>query len=90
MNVLHYPRLDTVLNVEKVIKNSLDPLSKNEIERRLENGIMRQTLNVILDYLEESGKIASLKEGVIWIYKEDISRKLKERLEKAVKIRRID
>jgi len=33
---LHYPRLDTVLNVEKVIKEAKEPLSKNELDRRLE------------------------------------------------------
>ena len=33
--VLHYPRLDTVLSVEEVIKNAKDTLSKNEIDRRL-------------------------------------------------------
>ena len=30
--VLHYPRLDTVLNVEKVIREADIPLSKNEID----------------------------------------------------------
>ena len=39
-----------------------------------------------LNYLEESGKIAILKEGIIWIYKEDISKKLKAKLEKSVTI----
>tara|TARA_Y100000034_G_C6660331_1_gene289453 strand:+ start:241 stop:501 length:261 start_codon:yes stop_codon:yes gene_type:complete len=76
--VLHYPRLDTVLNVEKVIKNSEEPLSKNGIDRNLPKQIMRPTLNLILKYLEDSGKIAILKEGIIWIYKEDISNKLKK------------
>jgi len=47
---------------------------------------MRATLNIILKYLEESGKIAILKEGIIWIYKEDITDKLKAKLEKAVTI----
>ena len=84
--VLHYPRLDTVLNVEKVIKKSAEPLSKNEIDRRLTKQIMRPTLNLILKYLEESGKIAILKDGVIWIYKEDISRKLKAKLEKSITV----
>lgn len=84
--VLHYPRLDTVLNVEKVIKKATEPLSKNEIDRRLAKQIMRPTLNLILKYLEESGKIAILKDGVIWIYKEDISRKLKDKLEKSVTV----
>jgi hypothetical protein len=82
--VLHYPRLDTVLNVEKVVKNSKDPLSKNEIDRRLEKKIMRPTLNLILNYLEESGKIVLLKEGIVWIYEEEISKKLKKKLEKGI------
>ena len=84
--VLHYPRLDTVLNVEEVIKKAKDPLSKNEIDRRLSKEIMRPTLNVILNYLEESGKIAVLKEGIIWIYKEDITNKLKFKLKKSVTV----
>ena len=84
--ILHYPRLDTVLNVEKIVKKATDPLSKNEIDRRLEKKIMRPTLNVILNYLEQSGKIALLKEGIIWIYKKDISEKLKRKLEKGVNV----
>jgi len=84
--VLHYPRLDTILNVEDIIKKSDEPLSKNEIDRRLSKKIMRPTLNLILDYLEKSGKIAILKEGIIWIYKADISEKLKSRLKKAVTV----
>lgn len=85
--VLHYPRLDTVLNVEKVIKRAVEPLSKNEIDRRLTKKIMRPTLNLILKYLEEGGKIATLKEGIIWIYREDISKKLKFKIEKGVTIK---
>jgi len=81
--VLHYPRLDTVLSVEKTIKKSKEPLSKNGIDKKLPNQIMRPTLNLILKYLEESGKIAILKEGIIWIYKEDISKKLESKLKKA-------
>lgn len=84
--VLHYPRLDTILKVEKIVKKADEPLSKNEIDRRLEKKIMRPTLNVILKYLEDSSKIAILKEGIIWIYKEDISKKLKEKLEQAVTV----
>lgn len=83
--VLHYPRLDTVLNVEAVIKKAKEPLSKNEIDRRLPKKIMRPTLNLILNYLEKSGKIAQLKEGIVWIYTEDISKKLKSKLKKAAK-----
>ncbi len=81
---LHYPRLDTILRVENILRNAKDPVSKNEIDRRLDKQIMRPTLNLILKYLEDSGKIALLKEGIIWIYKEDISGKLKEKLENGV------
>lgn len=84
--VLHYPRLDTILNVEKVIKRAMDPLSKNEVDRRLPKKIMRPTLNIILKYLEESGKIAILNEGVIWIYKDDVSPKLRAKLRKGVTV----
>ncbi len=84
--VLHYPRLDTMLMVEKVLKEADLAISKNELLRRLPKQIMRQTLNVILDYLEESGKIAILKEGIIWIYKADISNKLRLKLEKGITV----
>ena len=86
MAILHYPRLDTVLNVEGVIRREKNPLSKNEIDRKLNKKIMRPTLNLILEYLEDSGKIALLKEGIIWIYKEDISKKLKEKLKKGITV----
>ena len=82
--VLHYPRLDTVLNVEKIIKNAKEPLSRNEIDHRLPKQIMRPTLNLILKYLEESGKVAVLEEGIIWIYHEDVSEKLRAKMKKPV------
>jgi hypothetical protein len=86
MEVLHYPRLDTILNVEKIVKNAPNPLSKNEIDRRLTKKVMRPTLNVILKYLEESGKIAMLKEGIIWIHKDEISSKLRNKLKRGVTV----
>jgi hypothetical protein len=86
LKILHYPRLDTILKVEDLLKKSLEPISKNEIDRRLDKKMMRPTLNVILKYLEDSGKIAILKEGIIWIYKEDISNKLKDKLGKGFRV----
>jgi len=85
--VLHYPRLDTILHVERVIREAKGPLSKNGVDRRLSKQIMRPTLNLILNYLEESGKLVVLKEGIIWIYKEDISKKLRTKLDKGIRVR---
>ena len=84
LKVLHYPRLDTILKVEGIIMSADEPLSKNEIDRRLSTKIMRPTLNVILHYLEDSGKIGVTKSGIIWIFKRDASDTLKRRLRKGV------
>ncbi len=84
MEVLHYPRLDTILKVEAILKKAKDPVSKNELDRRLQTKIMRPTLNVILRYLEESGKIAVLKEGIIWVYRADASKTLQAKLRTSV------
>ena len=86
IEVLHYPRLDTILNVEKIVRVAMNPLSKNEIDRRLPKKVIKPTLNLILNYLESSGKIAILKEGIIWIYKDEISPKLRAKLKKGVTV----
>lgn len=65
-NVIHYPNLKTVLQVEDVIRNSEDYLNKTEIREKLGNRVMMQTLNLILAYLEDSGKILIAKQGIIW------------------------
>lgn len=70
-NVLHYPRLDTVLMIEKVLKEADLAISKNELLRRLPKQVMRQTLNVILDYLGERGLIMVGEKGILWIHNED-------------------
>ena len=80
--VLHYPRLDTVLMVEEVLKNAELAISKSELQRRLSKQVMRQTLNVILDYLEEKGLIMTGSKGVLWVHNE--SPKMKKLLENSV------
>ncbi|MBI2671856.1 hypothetical protein HYX16_02890 [Candidatus Woesearchaeota archaeon] len=69
--ILHYPRLDTVLMVEKVLKEADLAISKNELLRRLPKQTMRQTLNVILKYLEEKGLIMTGEKGILWIHNEN-------------------
>ncbi|MEK6967056.1 MAG: hypothetical protein AABX51_00315 [Nanoarchaeota archaeon] len=81
--VLHYPRLDTVLRVEETLKNAELAISKSELQRRLPKQIMRQTLNIILDYLEEKGVIMMGSKGVLWVHNENP--KMKKLLERSVK-----
>ena len=65
--ILHYPRLDTVLMVEEVLRKADTAISKSELIRRLPKQIMRQTLLVILDYLEKRGLIMVGNKGVLWV-----------------------
>ena len=67
-SILHYPTLKTVLAVEKVLKEAELVLPKEEIKRRLPMKIMHQTLNLILNYLEDRGMVLQGKKGVLWIY----------------------
>ena len=54
--MLHYPRLDTILMVEEAIKKAKEYPSKRKLWISLKKKVMYQTFNVILSYLEESGK----------------------------------
>lgn len=84
MKIVHFPTLGTVLKVEKVLRESDGPISKNEIKRRLDTGIMHQTLNFILDYLEERNIVYVGSKGVSWTFKDNI--KLQKRISKAVEM----
>ena len=67
--VIHYPRLDTVLMVEKAIRDAPDYPTKTQLWRSLPKGMMYQTLCLILDYLEQSGKILVDKHGqIMWTW----------------------
>ena len=82
--IIHYPNLSTMLEVEKVLKNAELPLSKEEIKRRLPTKIMHQTLNVILEYLEESGKIMIGEKGITWIAQDNP--RLKQLLARGIRV----
>ena len=67
-NILHYPNLKTVLDVEKIIKESELPLTRYKILKKLNNKVMKSTLNVIIEYLDSKGIILDGKKGIIWTY----------------------
>ena len=56
-NVLHSPNLETVLMVEKSIKESDDYPTKTELWKSLPKQVQYQTFSYILEYLEASNKI---------------------------------
>lgn len=71
LKIVHFPTLGTVLRVEKVLRESDGPISKNEIKKRLDTGIMHQTLNCVLKYLEERNLVYIGPKGVTWMFKDD-------------------
>ena len=82
--IIHYPSLRTMLLVEKVLKKAETMIDREELKRRMPVKIMHQTLNVILEYLEEKGMIIDSHKGILWIYNPSL--KLKKALEEAREI----
>jgi hypothetical protein len=74
--ILHYPRLDTVLMVEAFIKEHSGEYKKRQLWEHLPKKVMYQTFCVIFDYLESSGKIAvDREEKIAWIWNPELVRK---------------
>ncbi len=68
-NILRYPRLDTVLMVEEAIQKAKEYPTKAKLWRSLPKKMMYQTFNLVLDYLEYSGKIYIDEDGaIIWVW----------------------
>lgn len=66
--VIHYPRLDTVIMVEEKIKEAKNYPSRAQLWKNLPRKTMYQTFSLILEYLEKSNKILVTKDGkVMWI-----------------------
>jgi hypothetical protein len=67
--ILRYPRLDTVLMVEKAIKEFDGEFKKRALWENLPKKMMYQTYCVVIDYLLISRKISVDSEGKIgWIF----------------------
>lgn len=65
--IIHYPRLDTILMIEEVIKKTKQK-NKMHIWRAMPKKIMYQTFLLVLEYLEKSGKIVIEKGRIEWIH----------------------
>lgn len=68
-NLDRYPRLDTVLMVERALYAHRSDKTITEIWKALPKGVMWTTYNTILDYLEYSGKIRIEKDKTVsWLW----------------------
>ena len=67
---IHSPTLNTLLMVEKTLKNAKEVINLAGLKRRLPRKVMHQTLLQILNYLQISGKIIIGTKGILWIFAE--------------------
>jgi len=81
--IQHSPTLNTVLMVERMLKDSKEVITTAELKRKLPKKIMHQTLIRILDYLQLSGKIIIGTKGILWIFTErrELNKLMSEGLE---------
>jgi len=83
--VIHEPQLDTILMVEKALKEAKSYPTKKELLESLPKQIQYQTFNRILEYLESSNKIVYDGRQIIWVFPGNP--KLKKLMETSVKLR---
>ncbi len=75
LNVLRYPRLDTVMMVELFIKEHSGEFKISQLWNSLPKKVMYQTYKIIIAYLLEINKIAIDSEGKIgYIWDPDYKR----------------
>ena len=67
--VLHEPRPDTILMVEKQIQAAKSYPTKKELWQKLPRKVQYQTFNRILDYLESSNKILIDRGEIVWTFR---------------------
>jgi hypothetical protein len=82
MNILHFPKLDSILMVESAIQNSKDYPTRMELWKSLPKQMQYQTFKLILDYLERSNKIMFEGDKIIWVFANN--KKLNELIQGAV------
>lgn len=80
VNIMHSPTLESIIMVEKTIQKYSQECGKYQLWKKLPKKMMYQTFQVILDYLEESGKIMIDKDGcIMWTWNPELIRKLENR-----------
>ena len=85
-NILHYPKLDSILMVEKAIQEFKDYPTRTELWKSLPKQMQYQTFKLILVYLENSNKIMFQEDKIIWIFANN--KKLNKLIAEAVTVRK--
>lgn len=81
----HSPTLNTVLMVENIFTNMDESvITIAELKRILPKQINHNTLKIILEYLEESNKIAVSLRGISWIH--NINPNLRKAISKGLEL----
>ncbi|MBI4044145.1 MAG: hypothetical protein HY392_00375 [Candidatus Diapherotrites archaeon] len=74
--IIHYPRLDTVLMVEEFARKHSGEYRKRSLWEKLPKKTMYQTYCVIFEYLIESSKIGLDRTGhIAWIWNPKLAKK---------------
>lgn len=84
LNILHYPKLDSILMVEKTIQDIEDYSTRMELWKSLPKQMQYQTFKLILDYLEKSNKIMFDEDKIVWIFANN--KKLNELIQGAISV----
>ena len=84
INILHYPKLDSILMVEKAVQNFEDYPTRMELWRSLPKQMQYQTFKLILNYLEKSNKIIFEDGKIVWIFPNN--KKLNELINEAITV----
>ena len=83
--ILHEPRLDTVLMVERAVKESGTYPSKRQLWKSLPRKMQYQTFERIIDYLESSNKIIFDGRSIVWVFPDNP--KLKKLIDESVRLK---
>jgi hypothetical protein len=83
--VLHEPQLDTILMIEKAIRDAKSYSTKKELWASLPKQVQYQTFNRVLEYLESSNKIVLNGRQIVWVFLDNP--KLKRLLDRSIRLR---
>lgn len=75
--ILHYPRLDTVIMVEETIRKLDYYPTKTELWKALPKKVMYQTYSMIIEYLASLGKIIIDKDNrIVWVWNPELVKRI--------------